>query len=210
MSGGVHTHRKFKTNTHNRDTPLPQQSDQPGGIVHDNTGWHGTWGAGCPQCDSTQGQDASTGFFRCASQSKEQPDSDICQVSVRRFTDWCPTFLLQDCWRQHCHSLCLREGSRWKCGLYSSVFSGFSATKESRAAAPKTQKSICFLKIVKNCEMHRPLYANRGAGIISQLIDQSMDKNKTNVGICSFSLFDIIVNELSYCVGLGQSLLMIK
>lgn len=78
--------------THNHDTPHPQQSDRPSGIVHDNTGWHGTWGAGCPQCDSTQGQDASTGFFRCASQSKEQPDGDICQVSVRRFTDWCPTF----------------------------------------------------------------------------------------------------------------------
>ena len=90
-----HTHRrkkKEKTHTHSGDTPLPQQNDQPSGIVHDNTGWHGTWGAGCPQCDPTQGQDASTGFFRCALQSKEQPDSDICQVSVRRFTYWCPTF----------------------------------------------------------------------------------------------------------------------
>ena len=26
------------------------------------------------------------GLFRCAARSKEQPDSDICQVSVRRFT----------------------------------------------------------------------------------------------------------------------------
>ncbi len=113
MSGGIHTHRKKKEekiHTHNHDTPLPQQSDQPRGTVHDNTGWHGTWGAGCPQCDSTQGQDASSRFFRCASQSKRQPDSDICQVSVRCFTYWCPTFyyrIAED--TTATHSVCERD-----------------------------------------------------------------------------------------------------
>lgn len=96
-----HTHARAPSPTYNQDTTLPEQSDRPSGIVCDNTGWEGTWGAGCPQCDSTQGQDASAGFFRCARQSKERPDSDICQVSVRRFTYWCPTLY----WRRFCHSL---------------------------------------------------------------------------------------------------------
>lgn len=127
LSGGIHT-EKLKNKHTKWVTPLPQQSDQPGGIVHDNTGWHGTWGAGCPQCDSTQGQDASTGFFRCAPQSKELPDSDTCQVSVRRFTYWCPTFLLQDCWTHRCHSLRLQEKKMLEMKTLSFCVSGYRSS----------------------------------------------------------------------------------
>lgn len=91
-SGGAHkteklnNNKKKKTQTHvagGATAALPQQSDQAGGTVHDNSGWHGTWGAGCPQCDSTQGQDASTRVFFFFSSSLQ-----MCIAKQRAAWQW--------------------------------------------------------------------------------------------------------------------------
>lgn len=60
----VNTHKR----THAHKILLPNHSDQHSSTVPDNSACHGTWVAGCPQCNSTQSQDDLTGFL-CASPS---------------------------------------------------------------------------------------------------------------------------------------------